>query len=150
MKKTQGFTLIEVMIVVVIVAILAAVAIPSYQDSVRKTRRADAKEALTRIAALQERYFFTNNRYGTFAQLGIGNTSQEGYYTVAMVTPVASLDSSPTMCGTTAVPYACFLITATATGAQASDAACNQLSIDHVGRKTATKSGGADNSVECW
>jgi prepilin-type N-terminal cleavage/methylation domain-containing protein len=45
MKNQNGFTLIEVMIVVVIVAILAAIAIPSYQDSIRKTRRADAKEA---------------------------------------------------------------------------------------------------------
>lgn len=151
MKKQKGFTLIEVMIVVVIVAILAAVAIPSYQDSVRKTRRADAKEALTRIAALQERYFFTNNSYGTLAQLGVGSTSQEGHYTVAMVAPTASLNGSPIWCGATeATKYACFRITATSAGAQASDSECNQLSIDHVGKKTASKSGGADNSDVCW
>jgi len=84
MKKQKAFTLIEVMIVVVIVAILAAIAVPSYQDSIRKTRRADAKEALMRIAALQERYFFTNNKYGTASDLGVGSTSQEGYYTISI------------------------------------------------------------------
>lgn len=146
MKKQKGFTLIEVMIVVVIVAILAAVAIPSYQDSVRKTRRADAKEALTRIAALQERFFFTNNRYGTAADLGIDSTSQEGYYIVAIANPVASAACGPVDA------TRCYTLTATAapTGAQAKDTECHQFSINHVGQKTATKSGGGDNSDYCW
>lgn len=137
MKKQKGFTLIEVMIVVVIVAILAAVAIPSYQDSVRKTRRADAKEALTRIAALQERFFFTNNRYGDLKDLGLTATdgynvqidSQEGYYQIRVID-----------CGTT-----CFQLQATpkASGPQAQDTGCAQFTLNHVGQKTAT----AD---KCW
>lgn len=151
MRNEKGFTLIEVMIVVVIVAILATVAIPSYQDSVRKTRRADAKEALTRIAALQERYFFTNNSYGTLTQLGVGSASQEGYYTIAMVTPAQSLSSSPIWCGPSeAARFACYSLTATATGAQSKDTDCNQLSINHTGRKGATKSGGGDSTAVCW
>lgn len=145
MKKTQGFTLIEVMIVLVVVAILAAIAVPSYQDSIRKTRRGDAKEALTRIAAAQERYFFTNNGYGNFEDLGLSNDpddlaieSQERYYDVALVGGFDCAGSP------------CFRVTATAKGAQASDTQCNQLSIDHIGRKTASKYGGGDSSDTCW
>jgi type IV pilus assembly protein PilE len=145
MKKTQGFTLIEVMIVVVIVAILAAVAVPSYQDSVRKTRRADAKEALTRIAAAQERYFFTNNSYGTLFNLGlvpdvgtliVGST--EGHYNIALVG------------GLTCAGSPCFRITATATGAQASDTRCASLSLNHIGQKTANASDNAVTTDYCW
>jgi len=136
MKNQKGFTLIEVMIVVVIVAILAAVAIPSYQDSVRKTRRADGKEALTRIAALQERFFFTNNRYGTFRDLGLSATagydvqidSQEGFYKIRLVD-----------CGATT----CFQLQATPTGAQTQDTSCALFSLNQVGQKTAT-------SDKCW
>jgi type IV pilus assembly protein PilE len=59
----RGFTLIELMIVVVIVAILAAVALPSYQNSIRKSRRPDAKTALLDLAAREERYYTVNNTY---------------------------------------------------------------------------------------
>lgn len=142
MKRQRGFTLIEVMIVVVIVAILAAVAIPSYQDSVRKTRRADAKEALMRIAALQERYFFTNNRYGEFKDLGLTGTSgcdakidsQEGFYEIQL-----------TSCGATS-----FEIQATAVGAQLGDTQCRTFTLNHVGKKAAATSGGAEDTGICW
>ncbi|MCR6650538.1 MAG: type IV pilin protein [Cellvibrionaceae bacterium] len=119
---------------------------PSYQDSVRKTRRADAKEALTRIAALQERFFFTNNRYGDADDLGIANSSQDGYYTIAIANPVAS-----TTCGPVDATR-CYTVTATAaaTGAQAKDTNCHQFSINQVGQKKATKFGGGDNSDYCW
>ena len=142
LNNKKGFTLIEVMIVVVIVAILAAVAIPSYQDSVRKTRRADAKEALMRIAALQERYFFTNNRYGEFKDLGLTGTSgcdakidsQEGFYEIQL-----------TSCGATS-----FEIRATAVGAQLGDTQCRTFTLNHVGQKIAEDSGGALNTDICW
>ncbi|HWY73334.1 MAG TPA: type IV pilin protein [Burkholderiaceae bacterium] len=66
-KFTRGFTLIELMIVVVIVAILAAVALPSYQNSIRKSRRPDAKTALLDLAAREERYYTVNNTYTNVA-----------------------------------------------------------------------------------
>ncbi len=56
-NRPGGFTLIEVMVVVTIVGILAAIAYPSYQDIVRQTRRADALSALMDMMAKQERYF---------------------------------------------------------------------------------------------
>ncbi|MDV7393712.1 type IV pilin protein, partial [Arthrospira platensis SPKY1] len=58
-----GFTLIEVMIVVAIIAILAAIAYPSYQEQVRKSRRADAKVSLLDAVQRQERFFTVNNQY---------------------------------------------------------------------------------------
>jgi type IV pilus assembly protein PilE len=62
-KITSGFTLIEVMIVAAIVAIVAAMAYPSYQDSVRKSRRADAKAVMVEAAQWMERFYTENFRY---------------------------------------------------------------------------------------
>lgn len=63
MKKAAGFTLMELMIVVAIVGILAAIAYPSYMDSVRKSRRADAKAALSNAVQALERYYTEKNTY---------------------------------------------------------------------------------------
>lgn len=63
MFKEKGFTLIELVIAVAIVAVLAAIAYPSYQDSVRKSRRADARAVLLEAAQFMERFYTENNRY---------------------------------------------------------------------------------------
>ena len=63
MLSTKGFTLVELMIAVAILGILAGIAYPSYQDSVRKSRRADAQGALLGFANAMERYFTVNNSY---------------------------------------------------------------------------------------
>jgi type IV pilus assembly protein PilE len=63
MLNTKGFTLVELMIAVAIVGILAGIAYPSYQDSVRASRRADAKGALLGFANAMERHFTENNTY---------------------------------------------------------------------------------------
>ncbi len=63
MNKHAGFTLIELMIVVVIVAILSVVAIPAYQESVAKAKRADAQGALYGLAGAMERFYTENNTY---------------------------------------------------------------------------------------
>ena len=62
-QRSKGFTLIELMIAVMIVGIIAAVAIPSYQSQVTKSRRADAQGALTGLANAMERYFTNQNTY---------------------------------------------------------------------------------------
>lgn len=132
LKKTRGFTLIELMIVVAIVAILAAVAIPSYQQYIQKSRRVDAKETLTRMAALQERFFFQNSAYtADRSDLG-GEFSPEGWYRIDMP-PDTVTDST-------------FVITAIAIGAQKNDTRCATFTIDQSLRQTATGTD-ADN---CW
>lgn len=77
-----GITLMELMIVVVIVGILAAVAYPNYRDFTDRAKRNEAKALLLEIAQNQERFYLQNNRYGTMAELGYDNpqlTDSEAY-----------------------------------------------------------------------
>jgi len=66
-KNSKGFSLIELMIVVVIIGILAAVAVPAYFNHILRTRQADAYHNLLDIKAAQEMYYSMYNRYGSFA-----------------------------------------------------------------------------------
>lgn len=85
MKKLAGFTLIELMIVVAVVAILAAVAFPSYQEHVRKGNRVDAMTALTDLHVAQERWRSYNTQYAaSLADLNRAATSESGLYTLAI------------------------------------------------------------------
>jgi type IV pilus assembly protein PilE len=83
-----GFTLIELMIVVVIVGILAAIAYPAYQQYARESKRADAHAALLRIATLQEKHFSNRNQYAaSTTTLGYGAhpaASNDGYWAVTI------------------------------------------------------------------
>ncbi len=84
-KQRLGFTLIELMIVVAVVGILAAIAYPSYRDSVRKGNRAEAITALHAISLAQEKWRANNATYGTLANVWGGVTTTEGgYYTLAI------------------------------------------------------------------
>lgn len=76
-RRVAGFTLIELMITVAIVAILASIAYPSYQDHVRQSRRADAQTALLELAQFMERYYTANGRYCPSAN-GIACTNPPG------------------------------------------------------------------------
>ncbi len=95
MRKNQtGVTLIELVVVIVIIGILAAIAIPSYRQYVIRSQRSDAKEAILRLATAQEKFYLQNNRYAIDderddappAGLGIDN-SERGWYTLAVVEP---------------------------------------------------------------
>lgn len=70
MKKQMGFTLIELMIVVAIIAVIAGIALPSYQEHVKTSRRADAQGALLGLAQAMEQHFTEN---GTYAGAADGN-----------------------------------------------------------------------------
>ena len=89
----RGFTLIEVLVTVVIVAILAAIALPSFQASIRKGRRSDAFTSIAAVQQAQERWRGNNQSYTASlaappAGLGISGTTTSGYYNIT-VTNVA-------------------------------------------------------------
>ncbi|OOG57263.1 type IV pilin protein [Rhodanobacter sp. C03] len=138
MARTYGFTLLELMIVVVIIAILATIAIPAYGRYAHRTRRVDAQELLLRIANAQERFYATNNEYGALTDIGYPDPapSEKGYY---LVTSVISADSA----GSSAQA---FTAVATPVGGQVMDD-CNNLSITNTGAKS---SSGTTNNGSCW
>jgi type IV pilus assembly protein PilE len=90
----KGFTLIEVMIVVVVIAILAAIAIPSYQYFVRNAQRADGMSALMDIRTAQERWRANNPTYAGNTDIDslvpFGATSPDGFWTLAITHNSAS------------------------------------------------------------
>ena len=122
------------MIVGAIVAILAAIAYPSYLNSVQKSRRTDAKSALIGAAGQLERYFTERSTYST-ATLGTGgiapSTSLNGYYTLTLTFPSGRL----------------YLLSAVPTGVHASDP-CGTFTYNDLGAKGV--SGGSMSSTDCW
>lgn len=133
--RQQGFTLIELMVVVVLIGVLAAIAYPSYQTNVMKSRRADAMSALMQEGALQERYAIQNN--GCYANAPLGDYSSNQNYVITLSNVACS-----------GVPT--YTVTATASGGQVSDSECAQMSLDNAGTKAAQDSSGNDTSTACW
>ena len=90
-RTSAGFTLVELMIVVAIIGILAAIALPSYNRYVRESRRIDGQSALHQLALAQEKYRSTNATYASsVTALGIGNQSPDGHYTLSVSTATAT------------------------------------------------------------
>jgi type IV pilus assembly protein PilE len=138
-SQAQGVTLLELMIVVVIIAILGMVAIPSYRQYTIRAQRTEAKTALLRLASNQARFYIQNNTFTTnLAALGFpGGVSDKGVYTLAV--PVANAN----VYQATAVP--------TPGGGQngrdmTSDVDCAVFSINAQGVQAATP----DPNTRCW
>lgn len=83
--KTKGFTLVELVIVLVIVGILSIIIVPAFKDQVRKSRRYDATSTLMSILSAEEQYRMKNTTYGTLANVWGGvTTTPEGYYNLSI------------------------------------------------------------------
>ncbi|MFT3666157.1 type IV pilin protein [Piscinibacter sp.] len=140
-RAARGFTLIELLAAVGIAGVLSSLAWPSFEGSLQKGRRTDAMLAMAQLQIAQERWYANHRRYGTLAELRLGERSGAGHYRL----DVSAADEQG------------YVALAQASGAQARDAACRHLRLSVVGGLTRRESG-ADEGVandeaanrRCW
>jgi type IV pilus assembly protein PilE len=129
----RGVTIIELMIVVVIVAILAAIAYPNYREFSARATRNEAKAALLKAATNQERFYLQNNAFSTdLVELGFSSnpfTTDTGSYVISVAAPT---------------PSANFTITATYQRGDGESAKCGVFTIDGRGDKVSSP------ETDCW
>jgi type IV pilus assembly protein PilE len=130
-NRMRGITLMELMVVVVIVGILAAIAYPNYREFTARAKRTEAKALLLEIATNQERFYLNANRFGTLTELGYADPllTDSGSYTVSIPLNDA----------------ANFVVTAGYNHADNEFDRCSSFTIDGRGNKTSVGSIG-----NCW
>lgn len=144
-QRSKGFTLIEIMIVVAIVGVLAAIAYPSYQEQVRRSRRADAQAVLTEAAQWMERFHTQSSRYADateFETSGLRVSPRAS----AVGTAYYRIDLNPS--GVARPPGALtqtYVLRATPVNSMASDP-CGNFILDSVERRSQTN----NTRTDCW
>ncbi len=137
---SRGFTLIELMVTVGIVAILATIASAAYTSQVQKSRRTDARSALLDLAGREEKLFSTTNAYSAAP-------SDLGYGPVGATFPIVVGSGYYNVSAAVANPPVSYVITATAIGMQLNDTSCVTLSVNQLGVQSST---GTGTAATCW
>ena len=143
-NRTRGFTLLEVMIVVVIVGVLAAIALPAYQSQVRKSNRSAAQQFMQDVALREQQIMMDQRGYVSVTGTAyFGNKPSDTNPGVGLAAPSSTTGKYTfvvTRDNTTTPPS--YTITATAAGSQDKDASLNKMSLDHLGERKTYTSGG--------
>jgi len=135
-RGMMGVTLLELMAVVLVVGVLGAIAIPSYRQYVMRAQRADAKTALLRLQANQERFYLANRTYSDDpTELGFdGGVSERGAYEIT----IDDADADGYTATATPTPGGAFDMSA--------DVQCQSFSLSSDGERSAT----GDDPDVCW
>lgn len=143
----NGFTLVELMIVVAIVAILASIAYPSYTQYAAKAKRATAKTGLSTVSGRLEQYFLDNKTYTTNLTL-LGYPADPMYINSGGDWVAAAAGDNTYQIDITAADARTYSISAIPQNSQATqDDGCGTLTLNQAGTKGAT---GADGVAGCW
>ena len=137
-RNEKGFSLIELMIVVTIVGILAAITIPAYNKNIEKTRRIGAASNLLQFANAMERHYSEQTPF-TYAGATAGTATTDTFTNQSPKTGVAFYTLSVASTANT------YTLTATPTSAQGSDG-CGNLTLTNAGVKGVSSS----TVTECW
>lgn len=150
LNRSHGFTLIELLIVVTIIGVIAALALPGYDAYIQRGNRTVAKTVLSEVASRQESFFTDRKTYATTLS-ALGYPADTFYISKSGV-PSAATTGAMYSVTLPAASATSFTVTATvvAGGPQRKDTDCNTLSITNTGTKSATKKNGDPGSTDCW
>jgi type IV pilus assembly protein PilE len=157
-RSSRGFTLIELMVVVVIATILLSIAVPSYMSQVRQSRRTEAKTAILDLSGREERYLSTNPASYTntpaslgYVGFGVGNPIGSGYYYLTVCSPAtAACVPGLNMPNPPAAPSYTIVASPVPGQSQVKDLQCQLFAVDSAGQQYAVDSAGNGQTKYCW
>ena len=154
----RGFTLLELLVVVVIATILMSIAVPSYMTQIRQSRRTEAKTAILDLSGREERYLSTNPAGYTntpallgYAGFGVGNPIGSGYYYLTVCSPAtATCVPGLNMPNPPAAPSYTIVASPAPGQSQVNDLQCQLFAVDATGQQYAVDSAGNNQTSYCW